>query len=427
MPRPYASVLFRSYCILRNCVKVSELLQSVNSNVYELVRRDNMAEYVTSRQKGASETTEANSSPVKGEDTERSRMLKRLRPRGRVEQPKRQNNSRLKRISPRKQSERESNKLRENEIKDEVTTMTLRRPLSDRRRLRQGDPKVGNPHEKDVTICRSRRSSPTPSLPTVITRSRKRKLDQVDGEQKLDSTIKVRKSTRRQTNFASSTAVSHKKEVNSRMCKLRGKMEGRRRRASSPANKNSTKSPGATVQSDKPEELATLTFDEWEKRNSACYCNEESCHGARSDRSCGSSKLTTSELMSQTLSGGRARCKSMQRWNNDADWVEPEFVQYRQIAGWPHLNECVRTLEVLNIGGTNVLGEFIPFILLNCPWLKSLGQWLNTSIYGLEILRKLPGQERAKFPVLMEISYSTDRNYFCQPYIGFVPESKDFL
>ena len=59
----------------------------------------------------------------------------------------------------------------------------------------------------------------------------------------------------------------------------------------------------------------------------------------------------------------------------------------REIVGYPHLNSCVNTLEILNIGGSNVLGEFIPFLLLHTPKLKSLGQWLNTMIYGLEILK----------------------------------------
>ena len=40
-----------------------------------------------------------------------------------------------------------------------------------------------------------------------------------------------------------------------------------------------------------------------------------------------------------------------------------------------------------NLGGSNVLGEFLPFLLLHTPRLKSLGQWLNTMIYGLEILK----------------------------------------
>merc|ERR1719167_2156487 len=47
-------------------------------------------------------------------------------------------------------------------------------------------------------------------------------------------------------------------------------------------------------------------------------------------------------------------------------------------------------------------------------------------IYGLEILRQLPGHADIKFPKIQEFSYSTDRNYFCQPYIGFVPESAEY-
>ena len=47
-------------------------------------------------------------------------------------------------------------------------------------------------------------------------------------------------------------------------------------------------------------------------------------------------------------------------------------------------------------------------------------------IYGLEILRELKDHERDRFPNVREFSYSTDRNYFCQPYIGFVPESNEF-
>jgi len=75
---------------------------------------------------------------------------------------------------------------------------------------------------------------------------------------------------------------------------------------------------------------------------------------------------------------------------------------------------------------SNVLGEFIPFLLLHTPKLKSLGQWLNTMIYGLEILKDLPGYENYTNHQLQELSYSSDRNYFCQPYIGFVPESQEF-
>ena len=38
----------------------------------------------------------------------------------------------------------------------------------------------------------------------------------------------------------------------------------------------------------------------------------------------------------------------------------------------------------------------------------------------------LPGYEDYTNHQLQELSYSSDRNYFCQPYIGFVPESQEF-
>jgi len=106
-------------------------------------------------------------------------------------------------------------------------------------------------------------------------------------------------------------------------------------------------------------------------------------------------------------------------------WVELEPVQYRQIGLWKHLNQCVNTIEILNIGGSNVVGEFLPFLLLQTPKLKSLGH-LNTMIYGLEILKELPGYENYVNHTLQEFSYSSNRSYFCQPYLGFVPETADF-
>ena len=42
------------------------------------------------------------------------------------------------------------------------------------------------------------------------------------------------------------------------------------------------------------------------------------------------------------------------------------------------------------------------------------------------LLQDLPGYENYKNYQLQELSYSSDRNYFCQPYIGFVPESQEF-
>ena len=158
----------------------------------------------------------------------------------------------------------------------------------------------------------------------------------------------------------------------------------------------------------------TIDYKTWEDTTLKCFCRGEDCPV---------SKETSSGHPTANV---RPKCKGLRCWNYDRDWVEPEFVQYREISGWPHLNECIETLEVLNIGGTNVLGEFIPFVLLSAPNLKSLGQWINTMNYGIEILRKIAGHQDASFPNLQEFSYSTDRNYFCQPYIGFVPESPAF-
>ena len=163
----------------------------------------------------------------------------------------------------------------------------------------------------------------------------------------------------------------------------------------------------------KPEK-AVISYTEWLEKASQCGCPE--------DRRCDPSRIDGSARNSSIP----ARCESLFQCNYDQDWVEPDVVQYREIKDWPHLNNCVKTLEVLNIGGTNVLGEFVPFLLLHAPKLRSLGEWINTMIYGLEILRKIPGYQNISFPQIEEFSYSTDRNYFCQPYIGFVPESIEF-
>merc|ERR1711994_963959 len=47
-------------------------------------------------------------------------------------------------------------------------------------------------------------------------------------------------------------------------------------------------------------------------------------------------------------------------------------------------------------------------------------------MYGVEILKDMPEHHDYVSTSLQEFSYSSDRNYFCQPYIGFVPESQEF-
>lgn len=251
----------------------------------------------------------------------------------------------------------------------------------------------------------------------VLTRSRKRKLESHSSKALPSSHPPLRKSMRHRTSQGASNGTEALPLSADKRTAAKGIA------AKDPSLKKTTSS-SITAEMVSPFccDLGTgrVTFQEWERQNNRCYCSSKPCEASVA----AAAKVTGSEEPSPLTA--RSRCKSIQRWNYDTDWVEPEFVQYREISGWPHLNECVKTLEVLNIGGTNVLGEFLPFVLLTCPRLRSLGQWLNTTIYGLEILRKMPGRESTKFEKMEEFSYSTDRNYFCQPYIGFVPEASEF-
>ena len=36
--------------------------------------------------------------------------------------------------------------------------------------------------------------------------------------------------------------------------------------------------------------------------------------------------------------------------SQDSEWVPPKDIKYREITKWPHLNECIEHLEILNIG-----------------------------------------------------------------------------
>ena len=159
-------------------------------------------------------------------------------------------------------------------------------------------------------------------------------------------------------------------------------------------------------------EIMTITFEEWQKEasnkwaaysSSECDCSHWQQGMAWSNSNDGKTKTGTN--CSQDRYGAssnmpyharnmstnvrkEAKEKTSSSPSNpsmdsiDSDWSEPKNVHYREISSWPHLNDCIQTLELLNIGGTNVLGEFIPFILLYAPRLKSLGQWINTMIYG---------------------------------------------
>ncbi len=197
-------------------------------------------------------------------------------------------------------------------------------------------------------------------------------------------------------------------------------------------------------------ESEPVDFEEWKRTLCFCCCREEkgelkvsrNSHAEATLLTCASTpkniivisvqedpvECRVSKSLKKAKRKRRKKDKDQQTFccfhNSEQNNSDPNIL-YRRIRGWPHLNECVKRLEVLNVGGTNVLGEFVPFVLMCCPRLQSLGQWINTGVYGLEILHKL-GVPNRNFPNMREFSYNTDRNYFCQPYIGFVPEAPEF-
>ena len=44
-------------------------------------------------------------------------------------------------------------------------------------------------------------------------------------------------------------------------------------------------------------------------------------------------------------------CVASGPMNQETQWVPPLDIKYREITQWPHLNECIGNLEILNIGG----------------------------------------------------------------------------
>ncbi len=470
-------------------MKVSKLLCSVNSYVYELVRRDNMAEYVTCHgNEGGSdnpllvmntegETTEQEKASSGGQVEEEESLVKRLRSRtkqqraegktkaqstggGAAKEPKHQ--ASLPGRPPRKLRKvalgNEDTKNKEHKQLSVTTRQATKSRLSRQRAEADATSRMIPPKElRSLMDCwfpqvdlnvnggnRSRGKGQKTSTGEILTRSRKRKLEEeavMNSAEGPSSSHTLRRSGRtRQRTETKEQRRGNKHMEGGNATRRKGK--GRAGASSSRGSDTFDVDVGGGGDGDgcdprvDADASPPLQFEEWERQNSRCYCGEVCIAGTEEeeedDEEEKAAEVETDEgrrldLLRETLSGHRSRCKSMRRWNYETDWVEPEFVQYRRIAGWPHLNECTRSLEVLNIGGTNVLGEFLPFVLLNCPSLRSLGQWLNTTVYGIEILRALPGHERTRFQNLVEVSYSTDRNYFCQPYIGFVPETKEFV
>jgi len=215
----------------------------------------------------------------------------------------------------------------------------------------------------------------------VMTRARKRNLVKMSTDSSESSTKKIKV-----------------ENISRRSKKRSGKNTGKVSSKKSSHSKDGQNVPSSSRPSRAGVEKNTIHYSQWEKELVKTY-EESGC--CRHSKECGNVGKT-------------------------GVWCEPDSISYREIVGYPHLNECVNSLEILNIGGSNVLGEFIPFLFLHTPKLKSLGQWLNTMIYGLEILKDLPGYSKYKNLQIQEFSYSSDRNYFCQPYIGFVPESNEF-
>jgi len=437
----------RSYCILRNCVKVSDLIAAAESNVYELVRRDNMSDYVVNADELDDDMMEDPSSLLKTETEEeepeddevtlspngrptRKAALRATVNIGKVRkrvEAKESNYSGAVRRSARLRRRQKERKVAKKESDNKKKVQYEKNSQDDQASTSSqagGVPFGVDSKELRVLLTPSRihtplalsatameRKADVTATPAVMTRSRKRRLEEEAADSGKRTWARTKKAM---SELGASVLASRRRSTRTSQGFSEGGNAVARHRGSLAALASPEEAQVAANQSE------VLPFTDWELRLNKCYCV-----GEDKDR-CPALSEQRGDQPEDSGHGPRRKCRSLQRWNYDADWVEPEFVQYRQISNWPHLNECLQTLEVLNLGGTNVLGEFIPFALLTCPKLKSLGQWINTVVYGLEILRKLPGRERARFPALEEFSYSTDRNYFCQPYIGFVPESSEY-
>ncbi|CAB4067446.1 unnamed protein product [Lepeophtheirus salmonis] len=342
----------RSFCILRNCVKVSDLLQAPYSTIYELERPC------------------VNNPPSKQSDDLSSKSNRGIKSRHRDWRQLSPEDSKVKKSS-KKESKKSGKKICKKTCrKSKKLLRKTRKSLRLKAQLSSIKPLVSNEAEGSLISTKELPCNELSSLKGdeirngVITRSRKRKMDSLICKWNKDS-----------SSSSSSASKRSKRDSTDEVRQRRGKSRTSQNESKFPTH--STNDKASSSSSSNP----PIPFENW---------------------------------------------KSSKTWKYETNWIEPELIKYREIRDWPHLNECIKTLEVLNIGGTNVLGEFIPFILLHTPNLKSLGQWINTMVYGLEIIRKTPGYEDVSFSGIQEFSYSTDRNYFGQPYVGFVPESAEY-
>jgi len=392
----------RSYCILRNCVRVSDLIKSPQDTCFELTRgsrgsctrvqgtysekcaiQKSTGVRTRARSRQSLELTNKDTCPGQQHQVTRERKCSCSHAKPRAPPPGLRRSLRSGANFGVVVAQGEGRKGEEEKTKEERKSgdrwvMARRAPGPPGKVLNSGESdRVSRSSSKATTKPFSIILDSSDKTEGVMTRSRKRKIiDSVILEVSLD--IKAPKRSKQE-----------KKKFSLKSSKVKGERLKRQNSKSLIEESESVISSDVASEPKREDLSVKIDFKDW----------EQEC------------------LQNSTQDVSACQCSL---------WNEPDSISYREIVGYPHLNHCVHSLEILNIGGSNVLGEFIPFLLLHTPKLKSLGQWLNTMIYGLEILKDLPGYENYKNYHLQELSYSSDRNYFCQPYIGFVPESQEF-
>ena len=108
-----------------------------------------------------------------------------------------------------------------------------------------------------------------------------------------------------------------------------------------------------------------LTFEDWHKETNQRFEQMRNCERACQASTAGGGAPTpppppacTCARLHSADHRGRSRDEQGADGNNDSsssEFIQKSNVAYREISGWPHLNDCIETLRVLNIGGTNVL------------------------------------------------------------------------
>ena len=342
----------RSFCILRNCVRVSDLIRSPTDTCFELTRGPRASSGCDSCAAGGGGSKEAEAgikTRLRGRGGSRCGCARPCCAGPAVTGPGSGGQaSRLTRPGVVRRSVRTLSALPDTErVKsNERWVFANRSPEQSqtRSKTRSGSKSreilslLGDSGYGSTSVCLEDSSR------GVMTRARKRNLVKMstDSSESLAKRIKVE-------NF------SRKSKKNRSSGKFSGKVSFKKNTCSKDLQNVPTTSKPLQVIGEKN----TIHYSQWEKDLVKNYEESGCCRHAKDCGNTGKSGI----------------------------WCEPDSISYREIVGYPHLNECVNSLEILNIGGSNVLGEFIPFLFLHTPKLKSLGQWLNTMIYGLEILK----------------------------------------